>query len=171
MPSNRLVSFLAASPLDESLMFILEMALPDSLTALNSAPFQKKGGRAHPVEQPAQTRSNRMDAALSHLAGDISLQIGPDAVLLCRGAELGAGSAGQDTPSSWLCKDYLFFTLFKLGHDGQCSYVYSHTTKCSTTRPPGGSSPPPARAGPASCASSRTTPCRRASSHGSSRST
>lgn len=75
-----------------------------------------------------------MDAALSHLAGDISLQIGPDVARLCRGAELHAGSAGQDTLTSWLCKDRLFFTLFKLG---QGSYVYSHANKVLYHASPG----------------------------------
>lgn len=71
-----------------------------------------------------------MDSALCILAGDVCLQIHPDILSLCRDFSppppLDTYVPQLSALSTWLCKDALFFTLFKLR---ECTLLFSHANR------------------------------------------
>jgi hypothetical protein len=87
---------------------------------------------SHTASAMEDASQDRLSYALSILAGDPCLQIGPGILSACRDivfADPESAECSQVTETSlstWLCDDALFFTLIK--SDGQ-NLVYSHTNK------------------------------------------
>jgi len=69
---------------------------------------------------------NKMDTALSILAGDICLHVGPEILVICRQLKQNAQSMRTSQDATWVCKDAHFFTLFKTQH-GPATLLFSHT--------------------------------------------
>jgi len=68
-----------------------------------------------------------MDEALSILAGDVSLQVGPEILALCSPLSLSPLPGPQPTDTAtWQCRDAPFFTLFKT-HHSPSTLLYSHS--------------------------------------------
>lgn len=80
--------------------------------------FKKMRVCAAQTEAAAGSPTPRMDASLCILAGDVCLQVHQDLVPLCRPlsppAPVRCFVPQLEAPSTWLCKDAQFFTLFKL---------------------------------------------------------
>lgn len=68
-----------------------------------------------------------MDEALAILAGDISLQVGPEILALCRPILLSPlAQPPTCDQATWLCRDACFFTLFRT-HHAPSTLLFSHT--------------------------------------------
>jgi hypothetical protein len=67
-----------------------------------------------------------MDEALSILAGDVSLQVGQEILALCRPLAPSPIQPEATDTATWLCRDPLFFTLFKT-HHSPSTLLYSHS--------------------------------------------
>ena len=66
-----------------------------------------------------------MEYALSILAGDISLMVGPEVYKICRNISLQTTPCPDSAVATWLCKNHIFFTLFKI----DATYLFCHANK------------------------------------------